>query len=205
MLYEGCSIYFWPNNGNANIYHQKWFYCFSKYSPAWFIHFCAQTTCRSTFSIPIETSPKHAFWTLQQHRLTTKIVDHEFSYLFGIWKKGILTLVTGGWNLRNNRDRYRHVCIYILDQEEKIKLFQKMSVRPSVRPCAKVMYTKTQERVNIIECGFFVWKVYTGNRNCQNFDPNARRLTKLEPNEIFNDFAISRAPFDEIDSNYFLF
>ena len=62
------------------------------------------------------------------------------------------------------------------------------------------MYTKTQERVEIIECGFFVWKVYTGNRNCQNFDPNARRFTKLEPN-----FAISREPFDEIDSNFFYF
>ena len=85
---------------------------------------------------------------------------------------------------------------YILDQEEKIKLFQKMSVRP----CAKVMYTKTQERLEIIECGFFVWKVYTGNRNWENFD--ARMLTKLEPNEIFNDFAISREPFDEIDSNF---
>ena len=38
-----------------------------------------------------------------------------------------------------------------------------------------------------------------------NFDPNARRLTKLEPNEIFNEFAISREPFDEIDSNFFYF
>ena len=28
---------------------------------------------------------------------------------------------------------------------------------------------------------------------------------KLEPNEIFNDFAISREPFDEIDSNFFYF
>ena len=46
---------------------------------------------------------------------------------------------------------------------------------------------------------------YTGNRNCQNFDPNARRFTKLEPNEIFNDIAISRQPFDEIDSNFFYF
>ena len=45
--------------------------------------------------------------------------------------------------------------------------------------------------------------MYTGNRNCQNFDPNVRRLTKLEPNEIFNDFAISREQFDEIDSNFF--
>ena len=33
------------------------------------------------------------------------------------------------------------------------------------------------------------------------FDPNARRFTKLEP----NDFAISREPFDEIDSNFFYF
>ena len=62
----------------------------------------------------------------------------------------------------------------------------------SVRPCANVMYTKTQDRVKIIECGFFCLK---GHRNCQNFDPNARRLTKLEPNEIFNNFAISREPF----------
>ena len=62
------------------------------------------------------------------------------------------------------------------------------------------MYTKTQERVEM-SAVFFVWKVYTGNRNC----PNARRLTKLEPNEIFSDFAISREPFDEIDSNFFYF
>ena len=78
-----------------------------------------------------------------------------------------------------------------------------MSVRPSVRPCAKVMYTKTQERVEIIECGFFCLKgVYWESKR---IDPNARRFTKLEPNEIFNDFAISREPFDEIDSNYFYF
>ena len=38
-----------------------------------------------------------------------------------------------------------------------------------------------------------------------NFDPNARRLTKLETSEIFNDFVISRKPFDEIDSNFFYF
>ena len=35
---------------------------------------------------------------------------------------------------------------YILEQEEKRKLFRKMSVRPSVRPCAKVKKIKTQER-----------------------------------------------------------
>ena len=70
-----------------------------------------------------------------------------------------------------------------LDQEEKRKLFRKISVRP----CAKVMYTKTQERVEIIECRFFCLKgVY------------------WESNEIFTDFAISRQPFDEIDSNFFI-
>ena len=62
------------------------------------------------------------------------------------------------------------------------------------------MYTKTQARVEIIACGCFF-----GNRNCENFDPIARRFTKLEPHEIFNDFAISREPFDEIDSNFFYF
>ena len=54
--------------------------------------------------------------------------------------------------------------------------------------------------MKIIDCGFFV----RGNLNCH-FDPNARRLTKLEANEIFIDFAISREPFDEIDSNFFYF
>ena len=46
--------------------------------------------------------------------------------------------------------------------------------------------------------------MYTGNRN-RDFDPSARRLTKLEPNETFNDFAISREPLDEIDSMFFYF
>ena len=41
--------------------------------------------------------------------------------------------------------------------------------------------------------------IKAGNKN-----PNARRITKLEPNEIFNDFAISQEPFDEIDSNFFI-
>ena len=66
------------------------------------------------------------------------------------------------------------------------------------------MYTKTQERLKIIECGFFCLKgVYWESKLPT--DPNARRLTKLEPNENFNDFAISREPFDEIDSNFFYF
>ena len=54
------------------------------------------------------------------------------------------------------------------------------------------MYTKTQERVKIIDCGFF-------------FDTNAGRLKKIKPNAIFNDFAISREPLDEIDSHFFYF
>ena len=59
-----------------------------------------------------------------------------------------------------------------------------MSVRPSVR--------KTQERVQIIECSFFCLKGVYWESKLPNFDPNARRPKKLEPNEIFNDFAISR-------------
>ena len=50
---------------------------------------------------------------------------------------------------------YMYMYMYIIDQEKKIKLFQKMPVRPSVRPCTNVMYTKTQERIKIIECVFF--------------------------------------------------
>ena len=70
--------------------------------------------------------------------------------------------------------------------------------------CAKVMYTKTQERVKIIECVFFCLKGVYWESKLPKFRP-ARRLTKLEPNEIFNDFAISREPFDEIELFYFYF
>ena len=38
-----------------------------------------------------------------------------------------------------------------------------------------------------------------------NFDPIARRLTKLKPNEIFNEFAISWDPIYEIDPDFFYF
>ena len=80
-----------------------------------------------------------------------------------------------------------------------------MSVLPSVRSCAKVMYTKTKERVKIIGCGFLL-QLYTGNRSCQNFDPNARRLTKLKLNDILNDFSISEHPTDRrIGSDIFYF
>ena len=60
------------------------------------------------------------------------------------------------------------------------------------------MYAKTQERIKVIECGFISLKGVC-------WAPNARRLTKLEPNETFNDFFISRKPCDEIDSNFFYF
>ena len=39
---------------------------------------------------------------------------------------------------------------------------------------------------------FFLFESCVLGIETANFDPNARRLTKLEPNEIFNDFAISR-------------
>ena len=58
------------------------------------------------------------------------------------------------------------------------------------------MYTKTQDKDNRVR--FFLFE-----RCILGIDPNARRFTMLEPNEIFNDFAISREPFDEIDSNFF--
>ena len=44
--------------------------------------------------------------------------------------------------------------------------------------------------------------MYTGYRNCET---NARILTKIKPNEIFNEFAIPREPIDEIDSNFIYF
>ena len=74
-------------------------------------------------------------------------------------------------------------CIYILDQEAKTKRF-----RPSVCPSAKLLYTISHEQVKIFEFG----------------DPNARRLTKLEPNEVFNDFSISRHQIDENDLGFYI-
>ena len=67
-----CSIDFWHNDKNANSNHQKWFYFFFKVITS------TQTTCRRTFSTPIEKPPKHGFWTLQQHLLVMKFVDHAF-------------------------------------------------------------------------------------------------------------------------------
>ena len=61
-----------------------------------------------------------------------------------------------------------------------------MSVRPSVRA---QKLTKTQERIKIIECFLFESCIL----GIETADSNARRLTKLELNEIFNDFVISRS------------
>ena len=41
--------------------------------------------------------------------------------------------------------------------------------------------------------------MYRRTRISQNSDPIAQRLTKVKPNEIFNDFAISWDPINEID------
>ena len=45
------------------------------------------------FATPIETPPKHGFWTLQQHLLATSIVDHAFfSWCVGIKRShGVLS------------------------------------------------------------------------------------------------------------------
>ena len=62
-------------------------------------------------------------------------------------KKGILTLVRMGVKFEK-QSRQVQTCIYILDHKKKENFFEKcLSVPPSarltVRPCAKVMYTKT--------------------------------------------------------------
>ena len=64
--------------------------------------------------------------------------------------------------MRNNRDRCKHV--YILDQEEKRS------------PCAEVMFTKTQERVKIIECNFFCLKGVYWESKLQKFRPERTKI-----------------------------
>ena len=44
-----------------------------------------------------------------------------------------------------------------------------------------------------------------GSYRAGNFDPIARRLTKLKPNVISNEFSISQDSIDEIDSVIFYF
>ena len=93
------------------------------------------------------------------------------NYIHFLWKKGILTLVIRSWSMRNTQDGYR--------QEVKTKLFSQC---PSVGP-------SSVRRTDKNKCmRFFCLKVVYWESN---FDPIAWRLTKLKPNEIFNDFAIS--------------
>ena len=53
-----------------------------------------------------------------------------------------------------------------------------MSVRPSVRPCAKVMYTKTRERLEIIECGFFCLKGVYWDSNVPILRPERMKISE---------------------------
>ena len=50
----------------------------------------------------------------------------------------------------------------------------------------------------IIECGFFCLKAAYRESKFRNF---RSERTKIKPNEIFTNFAISREPLDEIDLN----
>ena len=55
----------------------------------------------------------------------------------------------------------------------------------------------------MISCGYFLFIHLTGNRNAKNFNPIARRFTKLNSKEIIDGFAISEDPIDEIDPVFF--
>ena len=55
-------------------------------------------------------------------------------------EKRVLTLEIRGRSMRNIRDKYGHVYMYILDEEAKLKRFSQC---PSVRPPAIRLYTKT--------------------------------------------------------------
>ena len=59
----------------------------------------------------------------------------------------------------------------------------------SVCLSAKILYTKTWERIKIITSGFFLLeRCIPGINSEKNFNRIARRLTKLKPNEKLNDF-----------------
>ena len=62
------------------------------------------------------------------------------------------------------------------------------------------MYTKTQERLKKSEC---LKAVYSESK-LPKFRPERTKICEARANEIFNDFAISREPFNEIDSNFFI-
>ena len=54
------------------------------------------------FSTPIETPPKHGFWTLQQYLLLTKIVDHVFVCWCPWIKRShwVLSQAVRGWPIK---------------------------------------------------------------------------------------------------------
>ena len=54
--------------------------------------------------------------------------------------------------------------------------FLKMSFLPSVRPCAKVMYTKTQEWVKIIKWGLFYLKSIYWEPKLRKFRPERTKI-----------------------------
>ena len=122
-----------------------------------------------------------------------------FLYLSPNMKKGVLILGIRGWNFRNNRNRYRHVYTYSWSGRKK-KTFLKnarLSVRISVRPSVRSLhYNSGKGKDNWIRFPLFERCIH--GIDTANNDPNARRLTKIKPNEIFNDFAISRESIDEI-------
>ena len=82
-----------------------------------------------------------------QH-LRKRIFWLSFSYLFPYGKNGIITLVKNmswGWNLKNNRERYRHVYIFLISRKKENFL---ENVCPSVR--AQKLYTlKLKNQFNI--------------------------------------------------------
>ena len=51
-----------------------------------------------------------------------------------------------------------------------------INVCPSVRPCAKVMYTKTQERIKIIEWDFFCLKGVSWESKLPKFRPERTKI-----------------------------
>ena len=73
-----------------------------------------------------------------------------------------------------------------------------MSVGPSVRKIYVHYNSRTGKDNRVFE---FCLKGVRWESKLPKFRPEC---TKLESNEIFNDFAISREPFDEIDSNFIL-
>ena len=74
LSYEGWSMSFWPGVARCNLtfpLESLSFFSITVLRMFW----CVTIIC-VRFSVPIETPPKHCFWTFQQYLLATKIVDH---------------------------------------------------------------------------------------------------------------------------------